>query len=310
MVSFLAIASIAYAMENEYSHIISKAVPPAEVITQVDYLFQDQRFIEAFIQRKNSMSNAQRRVIAQSYDLKKISRWNYVFKTPLVPGYILKLGPIHWTNSFGGFAVREKEVSNKNVSRVAYQQLIEQVIQNKGLKNIAVIKKYLYEIPGSSDTPRSEKKLCDENFIVLVEDKTDMLLAPEENLGRYKSITSEQLEELRVIAREAYIADFKMPNCVFGKDGKIYLIDTEQTNRAKQDDFFLKNPVQMASDTAYGLQWIERLTKARDDEHYYQTMFNVIRASAPYYDMGIEPDDKPTVSQEFIDLTNELRESF
>ena len=313
ILSLLSFPSIVLAQahsKNQYSHIIDQAVPPIIVQSQVDVLFQDPQFVQAFIQRANTMSNKQRRVITQKYLLQKISRWNYVFKTPLVPQYILKLGGIHWTNSFGGCVVREKDASNKNVSRVAYQQLIAQVIEEKQLKHVRVIKKYLYEIPSNSGISRSEKKLCDDNFIVLAEDKTDILLSPEENLEKYKSITEEQLEELRVIAREAYIADFKMFNCIFGRDGKIYLIDTEQTNRAHEDDFFLKNPEQMAKDTAWGLKWIGRLTKVRDDEQFYQTMLEVLRSSGPYYEMGIEPDDTPTVTQEFIALTEKLRESF
>jgi len=318
LVSLLSITGISHAQETvihdkaqqEYSSIINQAVPPTSVKTQVDLLFQDPEFVQAFIQRENTMSNKQRRIIAQKYFLQKISRWNYVFKTPLVPGYILKLGGIHWTNSFGGSSVRAKDASNKNVSRVAYQQLIAQVIQNRQLKHVCVVKKYLYEIPGNPNIPRSEKKLCDDNFIVLAQDLTDQLLTPEENYARYKTITQEQLEELNVIAREAYIADFKMMNCVFGKDDKIYLIDTEQTNRAHEDDFFLKNPEQMAKDTAWGLKWIGRLTKVRDDEKYYQTMLEVLRSSGPYYEMGIEPDDNPTVTQEFIALIEKLRESF
>jgi len=292
----------------EYQHIIDRAQLPAHASKQVDALFKDPEFIRAFIERKNCISNAERRKVAQKHQMHKISRWNYVFRTPEVPGYILKLGPIHWTNSFGGFAVREKEVTNKNVSRVAYQQLIEDVIEKRNLKHIRVIKKYLYPIPGKDHT-----QLSDDNFIVVAQDISDMLLSPEENLLHYKTIDAtlfeEILEELRIVCREAYIADMKAPNCVFGKDGKVYLIDTEQTNRAHEDDFFLKNPQQMQADTEYGLKWIERLKKTRDTD-YYQKMLEVIRQSAPYYEMGIEKDDAPTLTPEFTALTEQLRESF
>ncbi len=299
--------------ENEYSDIIDKAVPPAVPSAQLDLLFQDPDFVKAFIVRENIVTNAERRKIAEKYAMKKISRWNYVFKTPYVPGYILKLGPIHWTNSFGGFNVRAKEVTNKNVSRVAYQQLIARVIEQEGLKHVRVVDKYLYEIPGIPGK-RSHKKLCDDNFVVLAKDEEGLLLSPEENLFHYKTLEQDSfdefIEELRIISRKAYVADMKSPNCVFGKDGKAYLIDTEQTNRAHEDDFFLKNPQQMAADTEYGLKWIERLKKPREDDEYYYKMLEVIRSSAPYYEMGIEVDDRPTVTPKFIALTEQLRESF
>ncbi len=289
----------------EYKHIIDRAISPASLKARVDQLFQNQDFVDAFIERKNKMSNAQRRAVAQKYQMQKIARWNYIFRTPLIPGYILKLGPIHWTNSFGGFLVRAKEVTNKNVSRVAYQQLIADVVEKEPLKHVCVVQKYLYEIPGRGDS--KDKRLCDDNFIVLVEDIADILLSPEENIEQYKYVTEELLDELRIIARQAYVADFKMPNCVFGKDGKIYLIDTEQTNRAHEADFFLKNSHQMAADTAEGLRLIGRLLKVRDDD-YCKAMLRVECASAPYYEMGIEPDDTPTLSAAFIALTDKLRE--
>lgn len=293
---------------SEYQQIIDRAKPPYQLVCDVQELFKDPSFLQAFVQRENSMTNSERRNIAIKHSLKKISRWNYVFKTPQVSGHILKLGPIHWTNSFGGFAVRAKEVTNKNVSRVAYQQLIEDVIIKKNLKHVRTINKYLLPIPG-----RDHKHLSDDNFIVVVPDLQQMLLSPEENLLTYKTIEEalleEILEELRVISRNAYIADMKMPNCVFGKDGLVYLIDTEQTNRAHESDFFLKNPKQMQADAEYGLKWIERLKKARDND-YYHTMVKVIRASEPYYEMGIEKDDQPTLTSEFIMLTEQLRESF
>ena len=293
-----------------YQAIVDRARPPEEVARLVDRLFQDRIFRDAFIVKDNTMPNAERRLVAEKYKMEKISRWNYVFKTPCVPGYILKLGPIHWTNSFGGFFVRQKEVTNKNVSRVAYQQLIEQVIKERGLKHVCVVKKFLYKIPDCNDRQDGHIKLSDNNYVVLAEDLGDKLLTPQENLTKYREITEEQLDELRIIATEAHIADLKVHNCVFGRDGKIYLIDTEQTNKAAEADFFLRNTKQMITDTLCGLKWVERLAKARDDPEYYRTMLEVYRQSGPYYQMGIEPDDQPTVTQEFISLTERLRESF
>lgn len=308
LIGLLTIANIDYAFDNneymcEYETIVKRAVPPKELRQQLDELFKDKEFVQAFIQRENCMSNARRREIAQRLCFTKISRFNYIFKTPLIPGYILKLGPIHWTNSFGNRAVRENEASNKNVSRVAYQQLVEDVIIRNRLKHVRVVKKYLYRVPKEYDM-NQVIKLSDDNYIVIAEDLHETLLSQEENVVRFKDVTEEQLEELRIIAREAYMADLKIHNCIFGKDDKIYIIDTEQTPGAHENDFFLKNPQQMQADIESGLRRVESLRLVQYP-NYCATMIKVFRGLEPYWQMGIEPDNKPTVdTDELIELAN------
>lgn len=288
----------------EYETIVKRAMPPKELELQLAELFKDTEFVQAFTQRENCMSNAKRREIVQRLSLTKISRHNYVFKAPQIPGYILKLGPIHWTNSFGSRAVREIHVTNRNVSRVAYQQLVEDVIERNQLQHVRVAKKYLYRIPKEYDETQIIK-LSDDNYIVVAEDLHESLLSLEDNIVRFKDVTEEQLEELRVIARQAYVPDLKIHNCIFGKDGKIYIIDTEQTSRAQESDFFLQNPQRMQADTESGLNRIESLRLVKDP-NYCATMLKLFRhLEAHYWQMGIEPDEKPTVcTDELIELAN------
>ena len=307
-VSLLVFTNIKSADDNiirtcEYEAIVKRAALPQEPKLQLDDLFKDTEFVQAFIQRKNCMSNARRREIAQRLAFSKISRFNYIFKAPQIPGYILKLGPIHWTNSFGGSAVREHHVTNRNVSRVAYQQLAEDVIERNHLKHVRVVKKYLYRIPKEHDT-KQIIKLSDDNYVVVAEDSHESLLSLEENITRFKDVTEEQLEELRIIAREAYMPDLKIHNCIFGKDDKIYIIDTEQTSRAQESDFFLKNAARMQADTESGLQRVESLRRVQDPS-YCTTMIEVFQQLEPYLQMGLEPDDKPTVcTEKLIELAN------
>ncbi len=278
--------------------IIENAAPPPFLLKKLDALFKgNQELVDAFVQRENTMTNAQRRALAKKYKMIKLAGWNYVFRTSLLPGFILKFGPIHWTNSFGGVAIRCKEVINKNVSRVAYQQLIRGVIKKNHLKHVRVVKKYLYRVS-------KNKTLCDENYIVVAEDIENNLINYEKNLEKLRVLSEQDQEELCIIARQAYFADIKPEDCSFGKDGIIYLIDTEQTCKAKETDFFLNNEEQMAIDSDIGVRRVDLFKKLKETD-WFARHIRKKASSSQYCEMGIEPNDKATVTQETIDRDQE-----
>lgn len=293
LLPFFAFAAQSTIPKPTYEEIIERAIAPQDLTEKLDHLFANGELIRAFVTRENLMTNAERAKIATKYQMDKLAAYNYVFRTPLLPGYILKFGPIHWTNSHGGKAVRAEEVSNKNVSRVAYQQLAEDVIAMHNLQRVRVVKKHLYRVGTNT-------LLCDENYIVVAQDLQAELLSYEENIKRFASLTEEELNELKLIAREAFIADLKPENCMFGRnDGIIYLIDTEQTNKALESDFFLENPERMRLDTESALK---KLAQFQKEEHI--SLYLKEKASAHLYTaMGIELDDKPTVTKEAEQLS-------
>lgn len=279
--------------------VILSSQSPADLSQKLDKLFEDRELVKSFISREDMVTNNHRYSVALEHGMKKLAWWNYVFRIESIPGYILKLGAIHSTNSYGGKKVRQGTSKYKNISRVVYQQEIQKVIDSCSLKHVGVPKKYLYKVGKGTE-------LHDENYIVVCEDISDKLLSIEESCKSLKNITQEILDELDIIAKKARVADLTVGNCLLGKDGKIYLIDTEHLCKNRDDFFFLTDATQMEKDTQEGLRNIRLLKKVKENPRYYEKLVEVCQVHPQGCLMGLEQDDKSTISQWAIELINEV----
>jgi|GEM_PF-3908473 len=244
--------------------VLQRTEPPAALQDTINGLITDTVY-RHFIQRNNVAVSTQqdmqeinraRGQFVDSNGWKKLAHYGYIFRCPQLPGYILKCGYIHYdfgpqqaTHKTEYGKTRETLPRDANVCRVVYQQLMEDVIQRYNLTHVSVPKKYLCAVNAGAykGVPREQRSFTDEAFVVVAEDLQDMLLPESESLETYLHLPAHERRiyesELRLLFTCAGFNDFKYHNCVFGRDKKIYILDTEAIEPWTLQDSVFQNAI-------------------------------------------------------------------
>lgn len=131
---------------------------------------------------------------------------------PDVPGYLIK--------AISADSRKLSLLSNQwNLKRVKIAQELRSIIKERNYHNFVAPQKYLYHIPGTSNT------LYDLYYVVVVE-KFDLIDA-DESKKRLQNLTPAQTEALFSLIEKSGLSDVHFDNIIFTKQGQIAFIDTE-----------------------------------------------------------------------------------
>lgn len=206
----------------------------------------------------------------------------------LIPGFLLKIQHAKLPSLPGIYDhfktqitanFREAVTPYQNISRVFYNQKIKMCVQENNLHHVRIIKKYLYHIPGKP------AELCDDNYIVIVEDLSKLLSTNKnrlfadfmESIGRrdklgtdilaVNPVYEELLTELVQVITYAGLWDLNEHNVyLIEEDGilKWAFIDTEKPGFGGSEDesFFHKNYTEFVKNAECGIDGLsERIIK-------------------------------------------------
>lgn len=118
----------------------------------------------------------------------------------------------------------DEQLENYQI-RIEGARLLRALIDERGLRNIVVPRKWLYELPAQFATER--KGLRRPSYVLIVE-KFKIL---EDSKSEYGSIDKQTLRELCAVVYRFPGLDSTPKNVPFTKDGKIAFIDTESWER-------------------------------------------------------------------------------
>ncbi|MFH1253927.1 MAG: hypothetical protein V1646_00680 [bacterium] len=209
----------------------------------------------------------------------------------LIPGFLLKIqhsklpslpGIYDYFKTPIAANFREAVTPYQNISRVFYNQKIKRFVKENGLNHVRLIEKYLYHIPGKPEA------LCDDNYIVVVEDVSKFLATNKNRLfsdfmesSRLKdnsgtdilavrSVYEELLTELVQVITYVGLWDLNEHNVyLIEEDGilKWAFIDTEKPGFGGSEDksFFQKNHDEFMRNASTGIdglsEWLMKYFK-------------------------------------------------
>ncbi len=276
----------------EASQILAECQMPFEMAPRLDAFFSDPIVREVFIDRQQPMFAQHYQPILQQIVQKYRIGLNVNSKLfliqNLIPGFLLKIQHMKLPSLPGIYDYFKTPIAAdfraavtpyQNISRVFYNQKIKRCVQENHLNHVRIIEKYLYHIPGKPAA------LCDDNYVVVVED-ISRLLATNRNrqfadfmessglrdksaadILAVKSVYDELLTELVQVITYAGLWDLGETNVVLIDENGILkwaFIDTEKPGFGGSEDrsFFQKNYEEFRKNAECGVNELsERLMK-------------------------------------------------
>ena len=240
---FVSLALIVCLRADQSIENVFGAVPclPKDVVTHLSDWFKDNDYVvKNLIVQQGELADYQKSHVENNVLLKQknicnLSRYNYVFECPSVPGYVIKIsGPVNrfvntivshglWPSivTKDDIASMKKVVTCQTASSFPVYLLYARLTKMQNLKHVYIPKTYLFKVPGTSDI------IADTSYI-LVQEKID-LLDSEQAKNRLKSLNIDQVRELAITISSCGLWDIK-DKINFARDGRIVIVDLEQPN--------------------------------------------------------------------------------
>jgi hypothetical protein len=206
---------------------VEKYAPPKELQTQLEQIFPDKDLISSLTQKSicgttSTIQELQERI--EKFEIIKTKHTDklteIICQHPQIPDFIIKIAA-------SGHKYR-------NMTRVISASEMNEYLQIKNITNVIVPKKYLYQIPNTTDFE-------DENFIVIAE-KLNILNEYDSEKAIYK-LNSDVLKNLKKLIRKFNYSDVSFDNVTVTTDkSKIAIIDTECFNGLDKNNLKNKNP--------------------------------------------------------------------
>lgn len=308
---FQATAAFCYLSQQEEKMACEKYCPPEPLRNQLDLFFSNSTAQNFFITRnrlqylpKLGLRQFSAKQRLEWINLQKQSRfdwdnfysknYDHVCKTlcikPLVslskntfvfssetyfPGYVLKLSKSEWID-FEGKGLPEV-VRYKNISRVFYNDKLQEFIKLNNTNHLQALNKYLYHLPGQP------QELSDRNYCVIAE-KVENLPTPDMSKDSFKAmfnlenleVKKEYISLIQELVRAVFytgIADLRPHNIFllkFDELEKILIIDTERHGFYDSDkNFFHKSQQEIRASAQRGLFNFSRYTLCLAEQKAY-----------------------------------------
>ena len=192
-----------------------------------------------------------------NYNGSSLKGRNFILSSELFPSYLIKIPRHHLSQN------DSEPFYRQNISRILYNKLINNLIEQHQLKHIYPLKKCLIHIP------TQPKTLSDQNYAVVVE-KIDSIYKFSERTHVFHELLSQvmegNLEALELIAEMAFIInkvglwDIDPRNILFVEKYKIVFVDTEKWWYEESDqNFFHADAVEIENLRSHGISHLSKM---------------------------------------------------